>query len=352
MASTPLGLALDIARANVGASALPYKVTLVATYHCNFRCEMCNIWQKKSVGEMTPAEVEGFFRAWSQFSWVHLTGGELFMRRDLEDVVAAILASNRSLYLLNFPTTGWFGDRTVALVERILRGGVGRLMVTISLDGPKDVHDKMRGLAGSWERAIDTFARLRAIRQSNFQVMLGMTLFRQNAMLVDATIAAVRVVIPDLRSSELHLNVGHESSHYFGNTGQIADPGQDVIVEAIEAHRKAAGRGFAPVTFLEDRYQALVSSYLTHGKSPLPCTALASSCFIDAYWNLFPCSIWGEAVGNLREAAFDLRRLWTTARARTLRDSIVAEDCPHCWTPCEAYPAILGNLVKAVTRHA
>ena len=32
-------------------------------YHCNFRCEMCNIWQKKSVDEMTPAEVGAFLRA-------------------------------------------------------------------------------------------------------------------------------------------------------------------------------------------------------------------------------------------------------------------------------------------------
>ena len=39
---------------------------------------------------MTPAEVESFFRSWPQFRWVHLTGGELFMRRDLDDLVTAI----------------------------------------------------------------------------------------------------------------------------------------------------------------------------------------------------------------------------------------------------------------------
>ena len=58
------------------------------TDHCNFRCEMCNIWQKKSVDEMTPAEVEQVFTRYPQFRWVHLTGGELFMRRDLDDLVA------------------------------------------------------------------------------------------------------------------------------------------------------------------------------------------------------------------------------------------------------------------------
>ena len=56
--------------------------------------------------------------------------------------------------------------------------------------------------------------------------------------------------------------------------------------------------------FLEDRYQALVSRYYETGKSPLPCTALSSSCFVDAYWNLYACSIWDAKVGNLRDNAF------------------------------------------------
>src|SRR5262249_32998747 len=105
--------------------------------------------------------------------------------------------------------------------------------------------------------------------------------------------------------------------------------------------------------FLEDRYQALVSKYYETGKSPLPCTALSSSCFIDAYWNLFACSIWDAKVGNLRESAFDLGELWNSARRRELREAVAAEQCSHCWTPCEAYPTILGNLARAaLTRGA
>ena len=99
--------------------------------------------------------------------------------------------------------------------------------------------------------------------------------------------------------------------------------------------------------FLEDRYQALVGKYYETGKSPLPCTALSSSCFIDAYWNLYACSIWDAKVGNLRENAFDLRALWDSDRRRELRDDVVEERCSHCWTPCEAYPTILGNLARA-----
>ena len=334
--------------ANVRSPRLPYKVTFVATYHCNFRCEMCNIWQKKSVNEMTPAEVALFFERYPQFRWVHLTGGELFMRRDLDDLVAAIQRSCKSLFLLNFPTTGWFGDKTVKLVERTLERGVGRLMVTISLDGPKAIHEEMRGLPGSWDRAIETYRRLRGIRRSNFQPVIGMTLLTKNAGLVEETIAAVRQVIPDFKRTELHLNIGHESGHYFDNLGQAVAVDTSKVARAIADHRQRNGGSLHPVHFLENRYQALVPAYYETGRSPLPCSALSTSCFIDAYWNLFPCSIWDQKIGNLRESAFDLEALWNSARRLELRKDVAEENCPHCWTPCEAYPTVLSNLARAV----
>ena len=343
-----VGLGAAILKANLRSPALPYKVTFVATYHCNFRCEMCNIWQKKSVNEMTPAEVSLFFERWSQFKWVHLTGGELLMRRDIDDVVAAIQKSNRSLYLLNFPTTGWFGDKTVKLVENTLKRGVGRLMVTISMDGPKAVHEEMRGLPGAWDKGIETFRRLRGIKRSNFQTVIGMTLLSKNAGLVDETIDAIRQVIPDFERRELHLNIGHESGHYFDNIGvSKSAPEHNSVVKAIEDHRRALGTGIHPVQFLEHRYQSLVRSYYDTGRSPLPCTALSSSCFIDAYWNLFACSIWDAKIGNLRDNGFDLKAMWDSPERISRRQDVAEENCPHCWTPCEAYPTILGNLARA-----
>ncbi len=344
-----LGLFTDIMASNVRSPRLPYKVTFCATYKCNFRCEMCNIWKKKSVNEMTPDEVALFFERWPQFRWVHLTGGELFMRRDLDDLVAAIQRSCRSLFLLNFPTTGWFGDKTVQLVERTLARGIGRLMVTISLDGPKPLHEEMRGLPGSWDRAIDTYRRLRAIKRSNFQTVVGMTLLTKNADHVEETIEAVRSEVPDFKRTDLHLNIGHESGHYFDNLGQAVAVDTSRVARAIADHSRRNGVGLHPVHFLENRYQALVPTYYETGRSPLPCSALSTSCFIDAYWNLFPCSIWDEKVGNLRESGFDLAALWNSPTRVELRKNVADENCPHCWTPCEAYPTVLSNLARAVT---
>jgi MoaA/NifB/PqqE/SkfB family radical SAM enzyme len=221
-------------------------------------------------------------------------------------------------------------------------------MVTISMDGPKALHEEMRGLPGSWDKAIETYRRLRGIKRSNFQTVIGMTLMEKNATKVDETIAAIQQVIPEFTRHDLHLNIGHESGHYFANLGYGGvSPYHAKVIEAVETHRKANGLSLNPVHFLEDRYQALIPKYYETHKSPLPCTALSSSCFVDAYWNLFACSIWDAKVGNLRDNGFDLRALWESDRRKELREDVAEERCSHCWTPCEAYPTILGNLGKA-----
>jgi hypothetical protein len=42
-----------------------------------------------------------------------------------------------------------------------------------------------------------------------------------------------------------------------------------------------------------------------------------------------------------------LKGLWDSEKRRDLRTDVVEERCTHCWTPCEAYPSILGNLARA-----
>ncbi len=82
--------------------------------------------------------------------------------------------------------------RAVQAVKR--RPGL-KIVVTVSLDGPPEVHDRLKGKKGSWERALETFAALR--REKGVEVFLGMTLQRENIDLRHDTIAAVREHIPD-----------------------------------------------------------------------------------------------------------------------------------------------------------
>ncbi len=91
----------------------------------------------------------------------------------------------------------------------------------------------------------------------------------------------------------------------------------------------------------------LTPGFLESGRTPLPCKALASSVFVDARWNVYPCSMYDAPLGNLRDRGFELMPLWEEPRTRSLQAEIASSRCPNCWTPCEAYQTILGNLARA-----
>jgi MoaA/NifB/PqqE/SkfB family radical SAM enzyme len=339
-----LTLGARVARSNLGRNARPFKLTLIVTWTCDARCRMCNIWQRAKDSVMTLAEVERFFDANPRFSWVNVSGGEIWTRPDADELFAAILARSKDLYLLDFPTTGQQSDRIVAGVEKILSTRLPKLLVTVSLDGPPATHDEIRGRKDAFANAVRTFSRLRGLRSRRFGCYLGMTLSNFNRGRIFETFEAVRAEIPDLDLSELHVNLAQESVHYYGNEG-MGRTGEAALTDLAEfvARRGASAH---PVAWLERRYQRLTPDFLATGRTPLPCKALASSVFVDAKWNVYPCSMYDAPLGNLRENGFDLAAIWDGPRAVALQREISERRCPNCWTPCEAYQTILGNLLR------
>lgn len=341
------GLAFDVARSNLGELPLPYRLTFALTDRCQARCTMCGIWQKPSGNELTLAEIDAFFRRNNRYSWINLTGGEIFQRPDYDDIFRIVTERCRRLYLLNFPTNGCQSDAIVASIERILaQRRPNRLMVTVSMDGPAQLHDSIRGLPGLWQQAMETYRRLVELRSDRFSPFLGYTLQQANLHAFTETILACRNVVSDISADNFHLNVAQISPLYYGNqdfSGTLPLAEASRTINTIMAMRSK--QHLSPVAILERRYQKLAAAYLESGRSPLPCQAANASCFITADGRVFACTSHTALIGSLRDHDMDLKRLWRSPHRLQVRGEIRAGSCPGCWTPCEAYQTILGNLL-------
>jgi len=117
------------------------------------------------------------------------------------------------------------------------------------------------------------------------------------------------------------------------------------LADAIEHYARFRGIPRGPVGYLERAYLSRVRQYLETGRTPMRCHALSASCFIDSWGNVFPCTIYDRKLGSLRDVDYDLARLWRTGDADQLQQEIWDYKCPQCWTPCEAYQSIMGNLL-------
>jgi len=339
-------LAARALEANVRRPSHPFKLTFCITFWCNYRCETCNIWQMKPRDELRLDEIRAFFRKSRRFLWVDLTGGEVWLRKDFVEICEAVTTSCPNLLLLHFPTNGYLTDKIVAGTREIVKMGAERLIVTVSTDGDEAMNDTIRGVEGGWRRQIETFRQLRAI--PGVQVVLGMTLSARNVDHFPQAFAAARREIPDLGYEDFHVNVVHESAHYLGNTslGLRSQVAARALADAAEAYGKLRGMALHPVAFLERAYLRRVRRYLETGRTPMPCHALTSSCFIDSWGNVFPCTIWDRKLGSLREVDYDLRALWNRPETVAAQRDAWKGNCPNCWTPCEAYQSIAGNLLR------
>jgi len=330
-------------RRGVASDGLPYKLTLILNGDCPTRCTFCSIWKTPSPDAMRPDEWERVFAGAPHTVWANLSGGEIFLRNDLDEIVGALVRRMPDLYLVDFPTTGWYPERVLSACEQLVKGGVRRVLVTVSLDGPPDVHDRLRGRVGAHERAMAAMRALREARLPRVRAFFGMTLLPGNYETIEATKAAAREAIPDLADDDFHFNIGMESGHYYRNEGAGTRP----PIAALESMAPHVRRGIDPVSMLEKEYQKRVRAFLETGKSPVPCAALRASVFIDAEGVVYPCSIYSRPLGSLREHEYRLGDILGAVEAQAARAAVIDEACPGCWTPCEAYQSLFAHFARS-----
>jgi MoaA/NifB/PqqE/SkfB family radical SAM enzyme len=340
-----VALAANCLRANATRLDFPMKLTFCITYWCNYRCETCNIWQMKPADELSLEEIERFFEKSNRFSWVDLTGGEVTLRKDFVGVAEAVIKNCKNLLMLHFPTNGYLSDKIVDNTRAIAKTGLEKLIVTVSCDGDEQMNDQIRGIEGGYQRQMETFRRLREIPR--VEVVLGMTLSARNVGHFPAAFAAAKRLIPDLEYRDYHVNIIHEGAYLHNEHDQLrAKVKASDLADATEAYAALRGFGFGPVNYLERTYLKQVRKFLETGKTPMKCHALRSSCFIDSWGNVMPCTIYDRKIGNLREADFDLGAIWGTDETKRVQREIWESKCPQCWTPCEAYQSIMGNFLR------
>jgi radical SAM protein with 4Fe4S-binding SPASM domain len=337
-----LGSAL--AEATLRRPAAPLKVNLCLTYWCQYRCKTCNVWQRKPSDELTTDEVLALVRENPRVTWVDLTGGEIFLRPDIDDILEAAVSGWRRLAVLHFPTNGFLTDRIVASAERIAGRGPAKTVITVSLDGDEQTNDEIRGIKGGFRRQIETFNALRRI--PGIDVVFGVTMSAHNVGRFAETFAACARECPGLTMHDVHLNVAQVSSHYYGNDGQadvIPDPRQ--VRFELNEYRRLKGRSRSAAQLLEGAYLEYLDEFLLTGRTPMPCHALRASCFIDPWGIVYPCISYSRPIGRLRETGMRLDPIWNGGEAKELQAAIWEGQCPQCWTACEAYQTILGNVL-------
>ncbi len=159
---------------------------LVVSKTCNFRCRMCNMWKNAERPidrkELSLDEIKGFVddlrNVTTEPIFIHLIGGEVFLRKDVLEIVSYIRDKG---FGSSITTNGFYIDEKKAkeIVQSRLNG------IFLSMDGFKEeTHDYLRGIKGSYAKVMNAIDLLDQYRGSNkedrLSIGITMTLMNKN----------------------------------------------------------------------------------------------------------------------------------------------------------------------------
>lgn len=143
------------------------------TRRCNLRCKMCQSikWLETTPvaaqreGELATEEWLNVIDQVSRLGLITFTGGEPFLRDDFMQLLERASARCRTHFISNGVLLNEeIAARCVALAPK-RPGGRGLNFAGVSIDGPAEVHDHIRGMRGGFERSANAIKMLRQFRE-------------------------------------------------------------------------------------------------------------------------------------------------------------------------------------------
>lgn len=322
---------------------LTHPIQLIAfiTDRCNARCVHCFNWRALNKGGdegLKLEELRGLSGELGPLLTVGISGGEPFLRNDVSTIYQ-IFSSNNDLGEMDIPTNGLLPRRVYGQVRGVLaQENPTTIAVSLSLDGLEGLHDRIRGVPGSFAKLQETYRALVKLKRE-FQshgplIKVATTLCNWNIQQIPSLIDWVRNEMPAVDFHNFEIMRGEPRD------GRIGPPS----VDELEWVKPRIFEAWKQYTFygrtrpIESRLALCFKRFvftmyiemLRQERQLIPCYAGRTSAVVDAQGNLYFCEL-RESIGNLREQSFD--DLWHGEAARRLRSSIERGDC-YCVHSC------------------
>ena len=161
-------------------------VILFPHSRCNCRCVMCDIWRDTTRSEIDPERVAAWTGEWTTLGVrrVVLSGGEALMHSRLWELCDHLRRAGIGITILS---TGLLLRRHAEELVRYCDD------VVVSLDGPEEIHDRVRNIPRAFEKLAEGVAAVKAA-DHHVSVTARCTVQRANCRSLRATVEAARAI--------------------------------------------------------------------------------------------------------------------------------------------------------------
>ena len=303
---------------------------------CNLTCDHCFYWRNLNQrDDLTFDEMRRLSEELGPVENLNLSGGEPFIRPDFAEVVKLFIGNNgvRQIYV---PTSGYFTDRTEKALRSVLQESSLDLFVCeLSLDGMEEYHNRFRGNAESFQRAMKTYDMLAAMQKDDARLRIHCisTATSENTEQIRGLTDFLLERCPAMDHHNLALIRGERKDP------SLKGPALDGYKKLWEYLRwrwqsRESGRFGSTV---EPLLQWTKERTAREERQIVPCRAGVLSAVVYANGDVSFCETHAP-LGNLRKNSF--REIWTSNAATALRNNIAARQC-WCTNEVFMWPSIV-----------
>lgn len=292
------------------------------TQTCNLKCVHCYAGSENRCyqNELSTQEAKAMIDDLAAFGSPVLlfSGGEPTMRHDLAELMH--YAKSKGMRVV-ISTNGTL--ITAAMAREFAE--VGLSYVGVSLDGGRETHDRFRGIAGSFDRALEG---IRNSKAAGIKVGLRMTINKRNHQDIDEIFSIMNDEGVN-RACFYHLVYAGRGSELIGEDLDHAQT-RTVVRHIMDLTKKCFSQGKKPEILTVDNHADAVYIYLellkenperaeevmrllewNQGNSSgngIGCVSWDGTVYADQFWRHF-------SLGNVRERPFS--EIWTDTSCST-----------------------------------
>lgn len=349
-----------------GKALNPLKATIELTYRCNLMCKMCPLeiakeWHKTgSAGknsELTTDEIKKFVKDLKAIGIksILLTGGEPFLRNDINEIVRHIKKNGIYCAILS---NGYFITREHA--KTLISSGVD--LISFSMDGPENIHNRIRGVGNSFQKICGSIKLLKDEQRLSGKflpkIILNCTIsaLNQNCISEIVEIAnSLDVKLVDymylfytdedkINATKKVMNVGQLKPESQILPDGIKNVDSQTLIKQVGESKFKAKRYNITVGFNPPLKDIEIESRFFDDSF-----SFSSKCFypwyetrVDPHGNVYPCSL-DVPMGNIREVAF--KEIWNGGKYIDFRNSLKEHGLlPMCAKCCKLVHRYWSNL--------
>jgi MoaA/NifB/PqqE/SkfB family radical SAM enzyme len=313
-------------------SSPPETINIYPTDRCNLRCSMCFVKFRKPEPELDTAQwLEIIDHIKTFYPRIHFSGGEPFLYRGIIKLMAHIKKNN--LYCAITTNGTMLRDYARELI------GLRINRINVSIDGPKKIHDTIRGVPGTFDRIVaglDTIVALKGKKSLPELQIHSMINFSDPYVMdwvvnfaADKHVDAVKFLYPlfvDTHGVSVHRHLIQKTLNhdlnYWHKADACAQRPQDINETERVLERIQKTSGVSVEIFPPFRHEHLLAYYSrSHNFNQYyrgRCKAIWNTATILPSGNVESCPDY--IIGNCREEKFTT--LWNNQIIRSLRRRI------------------------------